>query len=121
MTLVPVSVTARRPLTEAQRAYAEDKLSRLTRHTHLHDISIVIDHETHSQRLCHAEVVVHLHHVRLVAHADGVTVQEAVDRAVDKADRQVLRRKDRVTHRKGHMGADGSPGGALERTNPLGG
>jgi len=121
MTPVPVSVTARRPLSDAQRTYAELKLSRLTRHTHLHDISVVIDHESPKQRICTAEVVVHLHHVRLVARADGTTVQEAVDRAVDKADRQVLRRKDRVTHRKGHVGSDGLAPGAIGETHPVGG
>ena len=120
MTPVPVSVTARRALTEAQRTYAEAKLGRLARHTQLHDISIVIDHESHTLRVCTAEVVVHLHHLRLVARAEGATVQEAVDRAVDKADRQVLRRKDRVTHRKGHVGADGLGGGPIE-THPIGG
>jgi ribosomal subunit interface protein len=121
MTLVPVSVTARRTLTDAQRTYAEAKLARLTRHSLLHDISVVIDQESHSQRLCTAEVVVHLHHVRLVARADGATVQEAVDRAVDKADRQVLRRKDRVTHRKGHVGADGLAPGTIGETPHIGG
>ena len=117
----PVIVTARKPLTGAQRTYAEAKLERLARHAHLHDISLVIDHDSHSSKRCTVEVVVHLHHVRLVAHAEGTTVQEAVDRAVDKADRQVLRRKDRVTHRKGHVGADGLPGGAIGETSPIGG
>ena len=121
MTPVPVTVTTRKPLTGAQRTYAEAKLTRLTRHTLLHDISMVIDHDNHSGKRCTVEVVVHLHHVRLVAHAEGTTVQEAVDLAVDKADRQVLRRKDRVTHRKGHIGADGLAGGAIGETSPIGG
>jgi putative sigma-54 modulation protein len=121
MTPLPVSVTARHTLTEAQRTYAEGKLTRLARHAHLHDISIVIDHESHTPRICTAEVVVHLHHVRLVARAEGATVQEAVDRAVAKADRQVLRRKDRVTHRKGHVGADGLSPGTIGETHPIGG
>lgn len=92
-------------------AYAEEKLARLARHTHLHDVSMVIDHDPYSTRLSAVEVVSHLHHVRLVAHADEATVMEAIDRAVERADRQVLRRKDRVTDRKGHTAADGhAPG-----------
>jgi putative sigma-54 modulation protein len=102
-----VSITARRPLAEDLRAYAEEKVARLARHTALHDVSMVIDNETPGVRYCGVELVVHLHHVRLAASAEAATFQEAVDKVVDRADRQVLRRKDRVTKRKGHVGADG--------------
>lgn len=102
-----VSLTARHPITENMREYAEERMARLARHSHLHELSMVIDPEPHGNPRCSAEVVIHLHHVRLVARGDGATVQEAVDLAVARADRQVLRRKDRVTHRKGSVGADG--------------
>jgi ribosomal subunit interface protein len=102
-----VSVTARRPITDRLRAYAEEKVERLARHTQLHDVTLIIEPDQHGSARCSAELVVHLHHVRLVSRGDGSTVQEAVDLAVERADRQVQRRKDRITHRKGHMGADG--------------
>jgi ribosomal subunit interface protein len=105
-----VIVTSRRPLPGPVRAHAEERAERLGRHAQVHEVAMVIDHDERGLRPCSVELVVHVHHVRLVAHAEGATVQEAVDRATDKADRQVLRRKDRVTHRKGQVGADGLPG-----------
>jgi ribosomal subunit interface protein len=102
-----VSVTARRPIADRLRAYAEERVERLARHTQLHDVTMIIEPDQHGSARCSVELVVHLHHVRLVSRGDGATVQEAVDLAVERADRQVLRRKDRVTHRKGHVGADG--------------
>jgi ribosome-associated translation inhibitor RaiA len=51
--------------------------------------------------------VAHLHHVRVAAQAQAATLPEAIDLAFDRADRQVLRRKDRVTSHKGRVGADG--------------
>jgi len=119
MTPVPAKVTARRPLTDAQRSYAESKLARLARHTQLHDLNMVIDENGHAPPSCTVEIVIHLHHTRLVARATAVTLQEAVDLAVDRADRQALRRKDRVTHRKGHVGADGVAGPAFEEPTSL--
>jgi ribosomal subunit interface protein len=112
-----VSVTARRPISDRLRAYAEERVERLTRHTQLHDVTMIIETDQHGSARCSAELVVHLHHVRLVSRGDGSTVQEAVDLAVERADRQVQRRKDRVTHRKGHVGADGlaaRPGGKTQ-------
>ncbi|MBV9101738.1 MAG: HPF/RaiA family ribosome-associated protein [Candidatus Dormibacteraeota bacterium] len=103
-----VSITARTPDPAQVRAYAEVRLARLQRHSRLYDVSVVVEADPKHQPVCSAEVVVHLHHhVRLVATAAAATAQEAIDAAVGRADRQVLRRKDRVTERKGHLGADG--------------
>lgn len=88
-------------------AYARAKVERLTRHTNLHDVEVVIDHDIHSHRLSRVEVVAHLHHVRVAAQAQAPTLPEAIDLAVDRADRQVLRRKERVTGHKGRVSADG--------------
>ena len=87
--------------------YARAKVERLTRHTNLHDVKMIIDHDIHSHRLSRVEVVAHLHHVRVAAQAQAPTLPEAIDLAVDRADRQVLRRKERVTGHKGRIGADG--------------
>lgn len=102
-----ISITMRQPLPGNMERYARAKLERLARHANLHDVNVVIDHDIHSHRLSRVEVVAHLHHVRLAAEAQAATLSEAIDLAVDRADRQVLRRKDRVTSRKGRVGADG--------------
>src|ERR1700730_6181793 len=112
-----VSVTARRPIADRLRAYAEEKIEHLARHTQLHDVTMIIEPDQHGSARCSAELVVHLHHVRLVSRGDGSTVQAAVDLAVERADRTGHARKDRVTHRKGHVGADGlaaPPGGKTQ-------
>ncbi|HEX6539981.1 MAG TPA: ribosome-associated translation inhibitor RaiA [Candidatus Dormibacteraeota bacterium] len=102
-----VSITVRQPLPPNLHDYARTKVSRLTRHTSLHDVNVIIDHDIHSHRLSRVEVVAHLHHVRIAAQAQAPTLPEAIDLAVDRADRQVMRRKDRVTDHKGRVGADG--------------
>jgi putative sigma-54 modulation protein len=106
-----VSITVRQPLPANLNDYARAKVGRLMRHTNLHDVNVIIDHDIHSHRLSRVEVVAHLHHVRIAAQAQAPTLPEAIDLALDRADRQVLRRKDRVTGHKGRVGADGlSPG-----------
>ena len=102
-----VRITARQPLPDSMQAYARDKLRRLTKHANLHDVSMVIDHDIHSHRLSRVEIVAHLHHVRIAAQGQAPTLPEAIDLATQRADRQVLERKDRVTDRKGRVGADG--------------
>jgi len=96
------TVTARRPLAPPLIEYAERKLQRLERHASLHDVSLIIDHDVNRIPPCATEVIVHIHHTRLAVKAEGTTVQEAIDRVIDKADRQVLRRKEKVTEHRGH-------------------
>ena len=102
-----VSITLRQPLPSNLHEYARAKVERLTRHANLHDVQVIIDHDIHSHRLSRVEVVAHLHHTRVAAQAQAPTLPEAIDLAVDRADRQVLRRKERVTGHKGRVGADG--------------
>lgn len=112
-----ITITVRQPLPGNMQDYARAKVQRLARHATLHDVNVVIDHDIHSHRLSRVEIVAHLHHVRVAAEAQAATLSEAIDLAVDRADRQVLRRKDRVTTRKGRVGADGVSGD--ERSAPL--
>lgn len=104
-----VSITMRQSLPQGMEQYARQKLQRLERHVNLHDVRMIIDHDIHSHRLSRVEVVAHLQHVRIAAHGEAQTLPEAIDRAVDRADRQVLERRERVTDRKGRVGADGLP------------
>ncbi len=104
-----VTVTARQRIPDTMQSYAKDKLSRLSRHAYIHDVSMVIERDGKRAPACSAEVIVHLHHTRLAAKATAPTVQEAIDLVMDKADRQILKHKDRVIERKGRTGADGEP------------
>ncbi len=102
-----VSVVAQTPEPVRVRTYAEARVGRLRRHSRLQDASMVVTAAPGRTPPCHVELVVHLHHTRLVATADAETVQEAIDVAVDRADHQVLRQKEKITDHKGLRGADG--------------
>lgn len=104
-----VNITARQRVPAEVREYAEEKLGRLARHANLHDISVVLDHEPRRGTDASAEIVVHLHHTRLAAKAQAATLHEAIDRALDKADEQIRRKRERVTEHKGQVGADAMP------------
>jgi putative sigma-54 modulation protein len=103
---VRLTVTGRHRLDADTRAYAEEKLRRLERHANLHDVSLILDHDSRRVPEAMAEVVVHLHHQRLAAKVDGSSLREAIDRVVDKADEQIRRKRERVTEHKGQVGAD---------------
>ena len=113
-----LSVTARNRLAPEMRRYAEEKLERLQRHTTLHAVDMVIDDDPSRIPACFAEIIVHLHHTRLAAKVEAPTVQEAIDAVVDKADRQILRRKDRVTDHKGRPGAGTMPRDETDDDSP---
>jgi ribosomal subunit interface protein len=110
---VRVTVVARHPVPDDVRRYADQKLRRLSRHGNVLEASLVLDHEARRIPGASAELVVHLHHIRLSSRVEGGSLREAIDKVVDRGNRQVLRRKERVTERKGRVGADGlgaSPG-----------
>ena len=106
-----LTVAGRQRLEPEVRAYAEEKLRRLERHAHLHDVSLMLDHDSKRVPEAFAEVVVHLHHQRLAAKVDGTSLREAIDRVIDKADEQIRRRRERITDHKGRVGADAVPPG----------
>jgi ribosomal subunit interface protein len=91
------------------RAYAEQRLSRLERHAPLHDVSLTVRRDTRTVPEASAEVVMHLHHTRLAAHCEAPSVREAIDGAVERADAQVRRRQERVSSRRGRVGAGAVP------------
>lgn len=95
-----VTVTARGPLIPTVREYAERRLGRLARHADLHDIRLIVGREEHRVPACTAEVIVHMDHHVLTVSAAGRTAQEAIDLAVDKADRRVIRAKDVAAPRR---------------------
>ncbi|HXA28385.1 MAG TPA: ribosome-associated translation inhibitor RaiA [Candidatus Angelobacter sp.] len=105
-----LSVTARTDLDPALRSYAVEKLARLERHDPaIQEARAVLEDDFRHVPRASAEVFVHLHHQQLVARCDGTTVQEAVDRVLDKIDRQIVRRKERLKEHKGRAAAGSDP------------
>jgi putative sigma-54 modulation protein len=105
-----LTVTARTRLDPALRTYAVDKLSRLDRHDDsIHEARAVLEDDDRRVPRASAEVFVHLRHEQLMARCDGTTVQEAVDRVLDKIDRQIVRRKEKVKEHKGKPAAGSDP------------
>jgi putative sigma-54 modulation protein len=94
----------------ALRSYCVDKLSKLDRHDgSIHEVRAVLEEDDRRVPRASAEVFVHLAHQQLVARCGGVSVQEAIDGVVDKIDRQVVRRKDKVKEHKGKPAAGSDP------------
>ena len=107
---VRVTVTARCRLDRGLRAYAEEKLERLGRHvSQLHEVRLTLDGDQRHIPAFRAEAVVHLQHTQVAARVEGGSQREAVDRLVDKLDRLILRRKERVTAHKGRAPAGADP------------
>jgi len=105
-----LTVTARSRLDPALRTYAVEKLAKLERHDgSIHEARAVLEEDERRVPRASAEIFVHLRHEQLIARCDGSTIQEAVDRVVDKIDRQIVRRKERVKEHKGRPAAGSDP------------
>jgi len=118
-----VKLTARHDNpSEAVRAYAEAKLAKLDRR--LHDLTLVeltFSRERNpSIADDHAvEAVVHTKGPKLVAHESAPTYEAAIDRLVDKLERQVERYRDKrtvETRRRPPNGGPPAPREALTET-----
>jgi putative sigma-54 modulation protein len=105
-----LTVTARTRLDPAMRTYAVEKLEKLERHDgRIHEARAVLEMDEKRVPKASAEVFVHLRHHNLTARCEGATLREAIDRVVDKIDRQILREKDKVTEHKGRPAAGSDP------------
>lgn len=97
-----LQVTARQgQVKESVRRYAEEKLSKLDRR--LHDLTLVDVILSREQNPSIAddhvvEVVVHTKGPNIVASGAGITFEAAIDRLMDKLERQVERYRDKRTH-----------------------
>lgn len=83
------------------RRYAEKRLGKLERRLHdLAEVELILWRETNpSISDDHvAEAIVHAKGPRLVAKESAVTYEAAVDRLVDKLERQIERHRDKRTH-----------------------
>ena len=105
-----LSVVSRCRLEKGLRAYAEEKLGKLTRHSpRLHEARLVLEGDEHRIPAFTAEVVAHVGHSQVTARVDAATQREAIDRVVERVDRRLLRHKDRVSEHKGHPHAGADP------------
>ncbi|MGO8687382.1 MAG: HPF/RaiA family ribosome-associated protein [Candidatus Dormibacteria bacterium] len=104
-----ISIVIGHHVPAATRDHALEKLRRLERHASLDDVDLTVERASPLLPDASAEIVLHLHHTRLVARCAAASVPEAIDGVIDKADEQVRRLHDRTTDRKGRIGADAEP------------
>jgi putative sigma-54 modulation protein len=96
-----LKLTARRDhLSDATREYAEEKLSKLDRR--LHDLTLVevTFSREHNPSIADdhiVETIVHTKGSHLVARESAATYEAAIDRLLDKLERQVERYRDKRT------------------------
>jgi putative sigma-54 modulation protein len=96
------------PINDSVRRYAEEKLGKLDRR--LHDLTLVEltfarEHNPSIKDDHTAEAIVHTKGSNIVAREAAPTYEAAIDRLVDKLERQVERYRDKRTHelrRKGN-------------------
>jgi putative sigma-54 modulation protein len=105
-----LTVTARTRLDPAMRTYAVEKLEKLERHDgRIHEARAVLVEDDRRVPRASVEVFVHLRHTNLTARCEGPTLREAIDKVVDKIDRQIVRQKEKVTEHKGRPAAGSDP------------
>lgn len=88
-------------VSDSVRAYAEKRLSKLSRRLHPQSaVDLTLSRERNpSIRDDHvAEGVVHMKGPNLVARESALTYEAAIDRLVDKLERQIERHRDKRVH-----------------------
>jgi putative sigma-54 modulation protein len=88
-------------LTDAVRAYAEKRLAKLDRRLHdltLVEVTVSQEHNPSISDDHWAEAVVYTKGPTIVARESAQTYEAAIDRLVDKLERQVERYRDKRTH-----------------------
>lgn len=85
-------------VTDAIRAYAENKIGRLERHyDHITNVRVVLSVDKLVQR---AEATVHANGIELFASADDADLYAAIDALSNKLDRQVLKHKEKISNHR---------------------
>ncbi|MDJ0738293.1 MAG: ribosome-associated translation inhibitor RaiA [Gammaproteobacteria bacterium] len=87
-------------LTDALRAYVDEKIARLERHfDHVTNVHVILSVEKKSQK---AEATVHIAGADVFADAVHEDMYAAIDALIDKLDRQVLRHKEKLKSHRGN-------------------
>lgn len=91
-------------VTQAMREYVENKLERLERHfDQVTNIDVILSVEKLVQK---AEATVPVNGSKVFATAEDQNMYAAIDMLADKLDRQIIKRKEKITD---HHRSDGSP------------
>lgn len=91
-------------VTDSLREYVKSKMERLERHfDQVNHINVILSVEKLRQM---AEATVPVNGSKIFANAEDPDMYAAIDALVDKLDRQIIKRKEKVTD---HHRRDGSP------------
>ena len=86
-------------ITPALRAYVDTKIQRLKRHfDHVTSAHVVLSVEKERKK---AEATVHVNQANLFAEAQDNDMYAAIDRLMDKLDRQVKKHKEKLSAHRG--------------------
>ncbi len=87
-------------VTDALRAYVDEKIARLERHfDHVTNVHVILSVEKKTKK---AEATVHISGADVFADAVHEDMYAAIDALVDKLDRQVLRHKEKIKSHRGN-------------------
>lgn len=81
-------------ITDSLRNYVDTKFSKLERHfDHISNVHVILNVEKLSQK---AEATLHLSGAEVFASSEDNDMYAAIDKMVDKLDRQVLKHKEKL-------------------------
>jgi len=87
-------------ITDALRAYVDEKIAKLERHfEHVTNVHVILSVEKLNQK---AEATVHIAGADVFADSIHEDMYAAIDGLIDKLDRQVLRHKEKVKNHRGN-------------------
>ena len=87
-------------ITDALRAYVDEKIARLERHfDHVSNVHVILSVEKLNNK---AEATVHIAGADVFADSVHEDMYAAIDALVDKLDRQVLRHKEKLKKHRGN-------------------
>lgn len=87
-------------ITDALRAYVDEKIAKLERHfEHVTNVHVILSVEKLNQK---AEATVHIAGADVFADSVHEDMYAAIDGLIDKLDRQVLRHKEKVKNHRGN-------------------
>ncbi|MBO1254300.1 ribosome hibernation promoting factor [Alteromonas sp. 5E99-2] len=81
-------------ITDSLRTYVDTKFSKLERHfDHISNVHVILNVEKLNQK---AEATVHLSGAEVFASSEDSDMYAAIDKMVDKLDRQVIKHKEKI-------------------------
>ena len=87
-------------VTDALRAYVDEKIARLERHfDHVTNVHVILSVEKLTKK---AEATVHIAGADVFADSTHEDMYAAIDSLVDKLDRQVLKHKEKMKSHRGN-------------------